>query len=212
MKFYSQHKQDEYIFRNFFPEKRNGVFIDIGASDGIDLSNSYFFEKELGWSGICIEPQKFFFDDLHKNRACVCVEGCIADFNGEGIFLQIEGYARMLSGLVNKYDSRWLGIIDNAIKTNGGSKKEIEVNCYVLNDLLNKNNISNIDLCSIDVEGGELDILKTIDFNKFNFDVFTIENNYGGSEIKDFLEKKGFRFIERIMVDDIYKNTFNDKT
>ena len=57
-----------------------------------------------------------------------------------------------------------------------------------------------------------MDILKTIDFNKFNFDVFTIENNYGGSEIKDFLEKKGFRFIERIMVDDIYKNTFNDKT
>ena len=45
MKYYSQYKQDKYIHDNFFEDKKDGVFLDIGASDGITLSNTYFFEK-----------------------------------------------------------------------------------------------------------------------------------------------------------------------
>ena len=49
MEFYSQYGQDKFLFENFFKEKNNGFYLDIGAHDGITLSNTYFFEK-LGWA------------------------------------------------------------------------------------------------------------------------------------------------------------------
>jgi hypothetical protein len=87
----------------------------------------------------------------------------------------------------------------------GGSKKETEVDCFVLNDLLKQNNMSKIDFCSIDVEGAELDILKTIDFDNFHFDVFSIENNYSTSHIKKFLESKGYEGVVLLGCDEIYR-------
>jgi FkbM family methyltransferase len=205
MEFYSQHKQDEYVYNRFFKNKKNGVFVDIGASNGIDLSNSYFFEKELSWSGICVEPQEFFFKDLSKNRNCVCIQGCVSDFNGVGRFMEIGGYGRMLSGLVDKYDKKWINVVNNVIESSDSEKNEINVNCHLLNDILIKYDIKKIDFCSIDVEGCELDILKTIDFKKFHFDVFTIENNYSDINVRNFLRERGFDFIEVVGVDEIYK-------
>jgi len=205
MKYYSQHKQDEFIYNNFFLNKKDGVFLEIGAHDGISLSNTYFFEKELNWNGICIEPISTLFKELKENRKCICVEGCIADFSGKGLFLEIEGYAQMLSGLVSKYNKKHLNRIDYDMSVYGGSKKETEVDCYILNDLLKQNNISKIDFCSLDVEGAELDILKTIDFDNFYFDVFSIENNSGTSDIKKFMEKNGYEAMELLGCDEIYR-------
>lgn len=204
-KFYSQHKQDEYVYNNFFKDKKeSGTFLDIGANDGIAISNTYFFEKELGWKGMCVEPYKKKYDDLIKNRNCICINGCIADFNGKGIFLEIDGYPSMLSGLINKYDERHLKRIDYEIALFGGSKKETEVDCFIINDLLEENKLYNIDYTSIDVEGPELDILKTIDFDKFNFNVFSIENNYRTNAIKSFMKEKGFVLIDILDCDEIY--------
>lgn len=205
MNFYSQHQQDEYVYNNFFKDKKDGIFLEIGAYDGVALSNSYFFEKELGWKGICVEPQKNKFDLLVKNRSCICVNGCIADFTGKGLFLEVDGYATMLSGLVNKYDHKHLARIDNEIRMFGGSKKEVEVDCYLLSDLLKKNDFKKIDFCSIDVEGAELDILKTINFENFEFDIFTIENNTGTSVIRKFMQEKGYEGIELLGCDEVYK-------
>ena len=60
MKFYSQYKQDEWLYNNHFKNKKNGTFLEIGADDGIDKSNTKFFE-DLGWVGMCIEasPKRF---------------------------------------------------------------------------------------------------------------------------------------------------------
>lgn len=206
LEFYSQHGQDKYIFDNFFKDKKNGIYVDIGATNGIGINNTYFFEKNLNWTGVCIEPQSCYSENLAKNRPkSICINGCIADFNGSGLFLEIEGYPKALSGLVNKYDERHLQRIENEIKMFGGSKKEIEVNCFVLNDILKKNEITKVDFCSIDVEGAELDILKTIDFVNIEFDIFTIENNYSDSTIKKFMKEKGFKIVEILACDEIYK-------
>ena len=64
--YYSQCKQDQYINESFFKGKDSGVFVDIGAHNGISLSNSYFFEKELGWNGVCIEPMPEVYSELKK--------------------------------------------------------------------------------------------------------------------------------------------------
>jgi hypothetical protein len=55
-KYFSQYKQDEFLDKVLFKKKQNGFFIEIGAHDGISFSNSFFFEKNRSWEGICIEP------------------------------------------------------------------------------------------------------------------------------------------------------------
>ena len=48
MNYYSQFQQDKFVYENYFTNKVDGYFVDIGAADGIKFSNSKFFE-ELGW-------------------------------------------------------------------------------------------------------------------------------------------------------------------
>ena len=60
--FFSQYKQDEYVYNNYFKDKKDGFFLEIGADDGIRFSNCAFFEKTLGWNGIAIERHKHIRD------------------------------------------------------------------------------------------------------------------------------------------------------
>src|SRR2546426_6776147 len=70
-RYYSQHSQDRFIDNFLLYGKREGVFVDVGAYDGVALSNTYYFEKELGWTGICIEPNPIAYESLVKNRKCL---------------------------------------------------------------------------------------------------------------------------------------------
>ena len=86
-RFYSQAGQDEWI-SSLFEFKREGYFLDIGAHNGIDINNTYFLEKELGWTGICIEADPVIFSSLASNRKCTCVNIAVSDQEGEISFLQ----------------------------------------------------------------------------------------------------------------------------
>ena len=48
---------------------KNGFYIDCGANDGINQSNTWYFEKKLGWKGLLIEPVDTVFYELQKNRS-----------------------------------------------------------------------------------------------------------------------------------------------
>src|SRR5579872_770277 len=136
----SQCGQDRFVHENYFFFHRDGVFVDIGAHDGVFLSNTYFFEKEMGWKGICIEPIPEVFEQLKANRSAVCVQGCISDQTGDKEFLRISGPVpvEMLSGLIDKYDPRHLDRLRREILIEGGAADIIDVKCYLLNDLLDE--------------------------------------------------------------------------
>ncbi|OGB96964.1 hypothetical protein A3F06_01260 [candidate division TM6 bacterium RIFCSPHIGHO2_12_FULL_36_22] len=204
--YYSQCGQDKYVNENIFNDKKNGVFIEIGAHDGISYSNSYYFEKFLGWTGICIEPHPERFADLKLNRNCVCVEACVSNVNGEDDFLMIVGAPEQLSGLSNKYDPRHSARIDRELALDGGSKQTIKVNCVTFNDLMEEYNISFIDFLSIDTEGNEFDIIRSIDFDKYYIDIIVVERNFGDQGMNKFLRKKNFVLIKTIGADFIYRN------
>ncbi|MGL4348372.1 MAG: FkbM family methyltransferase [Chlamydiales bacterium] len=124
--YYSQYGQDQFVNENFFKNRTKGIFVDIGAHNGISLSNTYFFEKELDWTGICIEPIPHVFKQLQKNRNCLCICSCITtEHNTIQHFLQISGYPEMLSGLVDKFDKRHLDRITHEIKESGGLAKSL---------------------------------------------------------------------------------------
>ncbi len=205
IKYYSQYQQDKYLDEIVFQKKENGFFLDIGAHDGVSLNNTYFFEKYRNWRGICIEPIPEVFDKLDKNRHCIKIRGCISEQNGKASFLRLKGYTEMLSGLINEYDPRHLSRIETELQSYGGEKEIIEVECININDLLAEHNISFIDYCSLDVEGAEFTILKSINFKNILIDVFTIENNYGISEIRNFMLSKGYNLIATLGCDEVYR-------
>lgn len=205
-RYYSQFGQDKYLNEIIFKNKKNGFFVDIGAHNGIKLSNTKFFEDELGWNGICIEPSPKIFQKLEKNRKCICINACVSNETKKARFMFIDSLydiATMYSGLVEKYDPRHLERIEEYFSQE--EKKFINVQCYRLDDILDKYNISHIDYLSIDTEGGEFDILTSIDFEKVNIEIIDIENNYNENNIKEFLESKGYKFINRLVCDEIYQ-------
>ena len=86
----SQIGQDKYV-SEFFNNKRNGYFIELGATNGISLSNTYYLEKDLGWKGICIEPNHIHTESLKDNRSCDTDTSLVFSESGKEVEFSIVG-------------------------------------------------------------------------------------------------------------------------
>ncbi len=203
-KYYSQVGQDEYMHKNIFPYKNDGVMVDIGANDGVKFSNSLFFEQ-LGWKCICIEPLPRAFAALKENRPnCICIQGCISDKEGADQFLEIKGACEMLSGLTSKYDPRHVSRIEYEVNQNQDSYEVIPVMCYELDSLLDACSIDHVDILSIDTEGGEDAIIQSINLDRI--DVICVEDNYDDIELVNYLLERNFIILARLEHDLIFRN------
>lgn len=203
MIYYSQLGQDKFV-DEYLQFKKNGVFLEIGAHDGRSCSNTLFFEEFRNWTGICIEPGPDEFKKLTENRKSININACVSDYDGESEFTYIEGYSMMLSGLSENYNLSHENRINNEVNTHGGKVNKIQMPVYKLQTILDNNNILDIDYCSIDTEGSEFNIIKSIDFDKTKIKIFSIENNYGIDDIKNYLETKGYILYTKIQWDDIF--------
>jgi len=200
--FFSQAGQDKFVNDSYFRSMNNGFFVEIGAYNGIEGSNCYFFEKFLNWSGIAIEPSPSQFLALQKNRKCKCVNKAVAKKSEKIEFIDvIEGYTQM-SGINNPSYQKTLEIIKKDLRT-VLDKKIIEAATF--SEIVEYNYL--IDYLSIDVEGGEMDILESIDFDLYKIKVLSIENNYPNEiNYEKYLSEKGFCYIDSVGVDEIYFN------
>src|SRR5439155_26700748 len=102
--YHSQHAQDRFIDTFLLHGKRDGVFVDVGAYDGVALSNTCYFEKELGWSGICIEPNPLAFESLSQNRKCVSLNCGVGGEEELLEFLKLPGDLELGSGFIRYFD------------------------------------------------------------------------------------------------------------
>ena len=205
MKYYAQNQQDHFL-DYFFDKKEGGVFVDVGAHDGVTFSNSCFFERDRNWTGLCVEPIPEVFQELDKNRNCIKANYCIWEKDGPEKFVRIKGYSEMLSGIYANYEDSHLDRIEKELKTFDGEKEIIDVASIPLAKLLKQHQINKVDFLSLDVEGSELAVLKSIDYNTCVFNIILFENNYDDPTIGQFLVKKGFKFLRRIGKDDAYFN------
>lgn len=201
--YYSQYGQDRLV-DDYFKKKVGGSFIEIGAYDGIKFSNTYFFEKNRNWEGICVEPVTENFKKLEQNRTSINVNACVYSTSGELDFTKVEGYADMLSGVSRDYHQKHKSRIKENIKSKGGNKSIIKVKSVTLNELIESNQLKNIDYCSIDTEGSEYEVLSNFDFNKYPIKVFSIENNYSDQRIRDLMSANGYELYKKIECDEIY--------
>ncbi len=184
--------------------KRQGVFVDIGANDGVSISNTLYFEKELDWSGIAIEPMPRIFEQLTQNRKCHTVNGCIATTSGTAKFVEIVGGSNMLSTLESNNAGLTARRIRKNLKRTNSVAHTIEVSCFTYADVLKKFGLNHVDFLSVDTEGGELAILESIDFDATPVSIISVENNYSTSGVQRFLEQQGFLFLGAFQHDEIY--------
>lgn len=209
MTYYSQFGQDRYIAENILTND-NGVFVEVGADDGERFSNTLFFEESRGYSGLCIEARKSAFDRLVVRRdpdRCICENVAIdSTTSAEPLaFMDLSGYGSGLSGLIKNYDSLHVERIAEERKNPGHvGCKVVAMKTKTLQSVLDDYQIFDIDLLSIDIEGGELEIMQSLDWDRISIKAITIENNYNNKSIRSFFESKGYTFRCSRGCDEIY--------
>lgn len=196
----SQLYQDMFVLLhlNF---KKDGFFVEFGATNGIDLSNTYLLEKQFNWRGILAEPSKGWHEYLEKNRNASIEKKCVwsksnlkLDFS-ESEDQELSTVSEFLKGDLHRREKKI-------------SKKYI-VETISLEDLLDTYGAPKlIDYLSIDTEGSEYEILKNFDFEKYQFKIITCEHNftYKRDLIFELLSKNGYErvFDELTSFDDWY--------
>jgi len=183
----SQITQDLFVISelNF---KKNGFFVEFGATDGINFSNTYMLEKEFNWNGILVEPAKVWWKELLKNRPNVVTESlCV--WKESNVNIEFNETKSSQTSTIDLYTNSDL---HRSLRKKG---KKYLVKTITLMDLLQKYNAPKIiDYLSIDTEGSEFEILNTIDFNKYTFKIITCEHNYTENKERVFnlLTKNGY--------------------
>jgi FkbM family methyltransferase len=205
--FLSQDGEDEYLLENFFFMEENGTFIEMGALDGIRYSNSYFFEKVLGWSGVLIEAHPSKYRELVKNRGNVstCVHGIVCDDPRDVHFVQssnaaVGGVWELMSPA---FRGKWHSNVTEA------DVQALPVTpCTKMQSILDRTGLKHVDFFSLDVEGAESSVLGSIDFSQFVANVFLIEYRQGQEDVRQnvhkILTREGYIFYSREKTNLVY--------
>lgn len=175
--------------------KRNGFFVEFGALDGIQDSNTYLLEKEFGWTGILAEPANIFRSKLADNRSSIVDHRAVAGSSGQILEFKETMTQLGFSGLIDYFDPNDM----HAVRRKESLGEIYSVTTVSLNDLLSEHNAPKIiDYMSVDTEGSELSILENFDFNKHQINLLTVEHNYNTHTRKlicDLLESNGFKRV-----------------
>lgn len=201
-KMYSYKILNEHIFKN----KKNGIFIDIGAHDGITNSHTFFFENTLKWSGICIEPHTSLYNDLISHRKCVSLNCCVYDHISSVEFAEHSGLTESLSGIVSEYTADFINKITQDNIKHFATTTLKQKDTYTLNHICRLFGVSSIDYLVIDTNCSEYKILHGIDFDNLNIKVISIKNNIEMmfETIYSFLLSKKYHHFGHVFGNEIF--------
>ena len=148
---------EEWAIRDFFKDKRNGFFVDVGANHYKNNSNTYYLEASLGWSGIAVEPQREFEPDYVNYRPKTrFMPFFVAETSNEQARLYVSSGTSLVTSADKDFTARW-----------GELGKQFIAPTISLNDLLDRERVARVDLLSIDVELHEPQVLAGFDIDRF---------------------------------------------
>jgi len=201
--FYSQNGEDSLIISVF---DKPGYFVELGAVDGIHLSNTYALEQH-GWTGLLVEAHPEHFAKLAANRPnSTSIHAAVSDKEGETNFYATQG------GSLSTIDEAQKNyFIKKRSGVDKGSYTKHKVRSATTTTLLDEASAPHvIDVMSIDIEGAELAALRGLDFNAYDVKLMIVEKDLSRSkrwveeEIRDFLISKGYRVARRLGVNDFW--------
>lgn len=183
--------------RKILRYKKNGFFVECGALDGETRSNSLYFERFLNWTGLLIEADPLNFAQmLKKNRHAWLSPSCLS----KNSFPEIVSFEQHSN----------LGRI-SPLAPGSERPNHVDVQCFPLYTYLLALNITNVDYFSLDIEGDELEVLKTIPFDKINIETLSVEFahvKYGRDALKAFMTSKGYYVDSEVTHPDWLANDF----
>jgi FkbM family methyltransferase len=192
--FHGENHENRYVdevIREYFPDYNyHGIFFEVGAFEPIRMSNSYHFEKN-GWTAYCIEANPDQIKFLKEHRKNV-IHAAVYDEDKESTEFSVVHNGEWTAGFSA------IEISSDYLRVFAGHPiihiKKVHVPQKTLNTVINEYcpTINTIDVMTIDVEGGELKVLKGLDIDKYKPKVFVIENVTNCKVIQSYLEDKGY--------------------
>lgn len=200
-RYFSEAGQDMFLDRRVFKGRREGVFVEVGAHDGVAGSNCLFFEAFRGWTGLMIEPSPAHYAAAAEVRRAAGIQCAIAAAAGSAEFLDIRrGYTQM-SGLTASYDEQVLESVEKNPRHEG---ELITVETRPLADVLDEHGLAEVDYISLDVEGAESAILEGFPFDRIRVKVWTVENRDRDKKIRALMSDAGYRLAAMLGLDDVF--------
>lgn len=197
-----QKGQVDFLINNVFNYKkfglkRNGFFVDLACADGVHINNTYFLEKNLGWTGLLFEPNPAYKDSIKAHRTSPLVTACVTDLPNETVRFRIDN--GMLGGIISENTDNSESVRGDQLK----NAKIIEIQTTTLNDELDKISAPKlIDFLSLDIEGAEWIALRNFDFSKYKFVCMAIERP--NESLDMMLDQNGYRQVAHLLYDVMY--------
>ena len=190
---YSQHNE-ELIARDFFQDKRGGVFLDVGCASPIEHSNTYYLEKHLGWSGIAVDALPEFAQPWQRKRPKSRFFNFLVSDHSDTVE---PFYRSQLRGTSSVRRS----------ETDPGGKKvaveEIRVPTITLTRLLDDNGVTHVDFLSLDIEGHEPPALAGFDIERFRPALACVEAKPANREkLMSYFAARGYQRLDRYLQHD----------
>lgn len=159
-KYYSQNGEDILLW-HLFADQPSGIFVDIGAHNGLVLSNTLSFEQQ-GWTGLCVEAHPVYAKECAANRKAIVVHAAAGKEDKDGVVFYMTNM-----GHLSTLDKSLEGYFKSAFKKHFTGFKEVKVPLRTVTTMLDRCKFDHIDFISIDVEGTELDVLQGLDLKRF---------------------------------------------
>ncbi len=193
-KLYSQ-GNEELVIRHFFNDRRDGVFLDVGAFHWKNYSTTLYLEERLGWSGIAIDAQAKYGQGYADNRPRTKFLSYLVSDHSDGVD---DFYVSGAISSRSKEHIRKLSI------TKDHEPTRIEVPTITLNDLLERLGVQKIDLLSMDIEGSEPPALRGFDIERYRPELVCIEAVIGDDrEVGPYFEEHGYERIDEYLKYDV---------
>ena len=205
----SQGGQDKWLYKTHFakhPLVNEGFFVEFGARNGKEHSNTYFFEHALGWSGILLEVLPSEQKEIAKNRpGSAVIDGGVCEYDGAVEILKhaFDGWG----GRADTYDrSRSLA---------HPTTTTVTAACYRLDTLVKTFGVARINYMSVDTEGSELQALRSFPWRDVLVDFVAVEVLLGTpdrkakeDELVAFMTSVGYKVEKDYVFADDTKDVF----
>jgi FkbM family methyltransferase len=194
----SEH-EEEWIIRDYFQDRRDGVFIDVGANHYQRYSNTYYLETVMGWSGVAVEPQREFEAGYTTHRPRTrFLPFFVSDRSDEQATLYVLEHNKLVTSADRSFTERF-----------GIGAHQITAPTITLNDLLATEEVGHFDFLSIDVELHEPQVLAGFDLRRFRPALVCIEAHPEVRQpILDYFTQRGYVIVAKYLRADTHNLYF----